>query len=133
MILRGYDTGKASITLKDYIAFAKSQCKVVIVIFFALVALFILGQIISLPIFRSNSYHSLLEVKTGDFKADVKQVSFNEIPMLDESSARRLGDRKLGELSDMVSQFEVSDDYVQINYQNRPVRVACLEYGDFFK
>lgn len=133
MILRGYDTGKASITFKDYVAFAKSQCKVVVIIFFALAALFILGQIISLPIFRSNSYHKLLEVKTGDFSTDVKQVSFNEIPMLDETSARRLGDRKLGELSDMVSQFEVSDDYVQINYQNRPVRVACLEYGDFFK
>jgi hypothetical protein len=28
--------------------------------------------------------------------------------MLDEDSAIRLGDRKLGELSDMVSQFEVS-------------------------
>lgn len=133
MILRGYDTGKASITLKDYIAFAKSQCKVVIVIFFAIILLFILGQVISLPIFRSNAYHNLLEVKTGDFSSEVKPVSFNEIPMLDESSARRLGDRKLGELSDMVSQFKVSDDYVQINYQNRPVRVSCLEYGDFFK
>ena len=33
----------------------------------------------------------------------------------------------------MVSQFNVSDDYVQINYKGRPVRVAALEYGDFFK
>ena len=53
--------------------------------------------------------------------------------MLDEASASVLGDRKLGELSDMVSQFNVSDDYVQINYKGRPVRVAALEYGDFFK
>lgn len=133
MILRGYDTGNSSITLKDYVAFAKNQCKVVLIIFFALVALFILGQIISMPIFRSNAYHNLLEVKTGTFATDVKQVSFKEIPMLDQSSAQRLGDRKLGELSDMVSQFEVSNDYVQINYQNRPVRVSYLEYGDFFK
>ena len=53
--------------------------------------------------------------------------------MLDEASASVLGDRKLGELSDMVSQFDVSEDYAQINYQGRPVRVASLEYGDFFK
>ena len=33
----------------------------------------------------------------------------------------------------MVSQFDVSADYTQINYQGRPVRVAALEYGDFFK
>jgi len=133
MLLLGYDTGKANITLKDYIAFAKSQCKVVVAGLLVLVGLFILGQIISMPIFRSGSYHTLLTLETGDFAKDVEQVSFNEIPMLDESSAQRLGNRKLGELADMVSQFEVSSDYVQINYQSRPVRVACLEYGDFFK
>jgi hypothetical protein len=133
MILMGVDTGKTSLTFKDYVAFAKSQCKAVVVILLALAAIFVLGQIISLPVFRANAYHSLLDVETGNFAEDVKPVSFNEIPMLDESSARRLGNRKLGELSDMVSQFEVSMDYVQINYQNRPVRVASLEYGDFFK
>ena len=133
MILMGVDTGKTSLTFKDYVAFAKSQCKAVVAILLALAAIFVLGQLISLPVFRANAYHSLLDVETGNFAEDVKPVSFNEIPMLDESSARRLGNRKLGELSDMVSQFEVSMDYVQINYHNRPVRVASLEYGDFFK
>lgn len=133
MLLLGIDTGSANITLKDYFAFAKSQCKLVVAGLLVLAGLFLLGQIISLPIFRSGSYRELLTVQTGDFSADVEQVSFNEIPMLDESSAQRLGDRKLGELADMVSQFDVSDDYVQINYQGRPVRVACLQYGDFFK
>lgn len=33
----------------------------------------------------------------------------------------------------MVSQFEVSEDYTQINVQDHPVRVSSLEYGDFFK
>lgn len=133
MLLLGYDSGTSNYTFKDYIAFAKSQCKIVVAGLLLLAALFILGQAISLPIFRSGAYHDLLNVQQGDFKNDVKQVSFNEIPMLDESSAQRLGNRKLGELADMVSQFEVSTDYVQINYQNRPVRVASLEYGDFFK
>ena len=133
MILMGVDTGKTSLTFKDYVAFAKSQCKAVVAVLLVLAAIFVLGQIISLPVFRANAYHNLLEVHTGSFSEDVKPVSFNEIPMLDELSARRLGDRKLGELSDMVSQFEVSTDYVQINYHNRPVRVASLEYGDFFK
>lgn len=133
MLLLGYDTGTTNITLKDYIAFAKSQCKVVVAGLLVLAGLFILGQVLSMPIFRSSAYHKLLTVDTGNFASDVEQVSFNEIPMLDESSAQRLGNRKLGELADMVSQFEVSSDYVQINYQSRPVRVASLEYGDFFK
>ena len=33
----------------------------------------------------------------------------------------------------MVSQFEVMDDYTQINYQGRPVRIATLMYADVIK
>lgn len=133
MIVLGVDTGGQGIHLRDYLSFAKSQCKVVVILVLVLAALFVAGQVVSLPILRSSAYQTLLEVDTGDFASEIEQVSFDEVPMLDESSARRLGDRKLGELSDMVSQFEVAYDYTQINYQGRPVRVASLEYGDFFK
>lgn len=133
MITLGIDTGSQGINIKDYLSFAKNQCKAVVIIVLAFIVLFIVGQIISLPIFRASSYHNLLQVEQGDFGTDIEQISYNEIPMLDESSARTLGNRKLGELSDMVSQFEVAYDYTQINYQGRPVRVASLEYGDFFK
>lgn len=133
MIVLGVDTGKQEIHLRDYLSFAKNQCKIVVIAIAALVVLFIVGQILSAPIFRASSYHELLQVETGDFATDIKPVSYDEIPMLDEESASVLGDRKLGELSDMVSQFDVSQDYAQINYNGRPVRVASLEYGDFFK
>ena len=53
--------------------------------------------------------------------------------MLDEDSAARLGSRKLGELADMVSQFEILPSYTQINYQGRPVRVAPIAYADLIK
>ena len=53
--------------------------------------------------------------------------------MLDKDSAEKLGDRKLGELADMVSQFEVAENYTQINYHGRPVRVTPLRYGDIIK
>ena len=33
----------------------------------------------------------------------------------------------------MVSQFEVAENYTQINYKGRPVRVTPLRYGDVFK
>lgn len=133
MIVLGADTGKQEIHLREYLSFAKSQCKIVVIAIVALIALFVVGQILSAPLFRASSYHNLLKVDTGDFATDIKPVSFDEIPMLDEASASVLGDRKLGELSDMVSQFDVSTDYTQINYQGRPVRVASLAYGDFFK
>lgn len=119
--------------IKGYFNFIKTQCLPMGILFAILIVVALIGSIISMPIFRANAYRDLLTVQTGDFKTDVAEVSYNEIPMLDEASARRLGDRKLGELSDMVSQFEVSDDYTQINYLGRPVRVTYLQYGDFFK
>lgn len=39
----------------------------------------------------------------------------------------------MGELSDLVSQFEVDEESVQINYQDRPVRATYLDYGGIIK
>ncbi len=116
-----------------YFHYAKNHCKLAIKALSAVVVIFLLGWLVSLPIFRSGAYHALLTVRSGDFSQEVEQLPYSEIPMLDASSTVMLGDRKLGELSDMVSQFEVSEEYTQINVQNHPVRVASLEYGDFFK
>jgi hypothetical protein len=44
-----------------------------------------------------------------------------------------LANRKLGELSDLVSQFNVSGVSAQLNYRNAPVRVTYLNYDSFFK
>ena len=119
--------------LKVFLRFAKSQCAPVCVLFLAVVLVAFIGWLTSVPLFRAKAYRDLLVPRDGDFTVEISEVSFNEIPMLDAQSAEMLGDRKMGELSDLVSQFEVSDAYTQINYQGRPVRVTYLEYGDFFK
>ena len=93
----------------------------------------IIGGISSWQVIRANAYKNLITVEDGNFAQDVREISYDKIPMLDSESAKRLGDRKLGELSDMVSQFEVAKNYTQINYKNRPVRVTPLEYGDIIK
>ncbi|MEG2526597.1 MAG: CvpA family protein [Oscillospiraceae bacterium] len=111
----------------------KSHCAVPVIICLVLAGVFIIGQLISSPIIRSRSYRDLLDVQTGDFAKEVEEISFDQIPMLDEDSAMKLGDKKMGELADMVSQFEVADDYTQINVNGRPVRVTPLRYGDVFK
>ena len=119
--------------IKEWFRFVKSRCLPVGILFMAVLVVAAVGQIISLPIFRAGAYRDLLTVETGDFAADVAQISFNEIPTLDRKSAEYLGDRQMGTLSDMVSQFEYSGDSTQINYQGRPVRVAPIDYADLFK
>ena len=111
----------------------KKHCAVPVIICAILAAIFVVGSLLSSPIIRAAAYRNLLTVEQGDFATEVKQISFSQIPMLDEASAMQLGDKKMGELADIVSQFEVADDYTQINYNGRPVRVTPLYYSDLFK
>jgi len=118
---------------KGWGGFVKTQCRVPLFLIAAIVVVSLLGSLSSWVVLRADSYQKLLSVQTGDFAAEVDEISYDQIPMLDKASAQRLGDRKLGELADMVSQFEVAEEYSQINYQGRPVRVTPLNYGDVIK
>ena len=87
------------------------------------------GAFLSSPIINAKKYQKLMTVEERDFAEDISQVDYNTIPILDKDSAALLGDRKMGSMVDMVSQFEVSNDYSQINVNNKPVRVSPLVYA----
>ena len=111
----------------------KSNCLIPALVCVVLLVFMLVGQFLSSPVLRASAYSKLLSTDTGNFTEDINEISYSQIPMLDKASAQKLGDRKLGELSDMVSQFEVADDYTQINYKGKPVRVTPLLYGDLIK
>ena len=117
-----------SITFKDF-----GVAKYGFYLIGCLVIIFIIGSILSSPIVNASKYQKLLTVTERDFTTDIKPVNYSTIPTLDKDSATILGNRKMGGMVDMVSQFEVSDDYTQINYQGTPVRVSPLEYASFVK
>ncbi len=96
-------------------------------------AIFLAGSIASSPIVNAARYQKLMSVETRSFTQDIKEVSYDQIPMLDKDSAATIGNRVMGTMVDMVSQFEVSSMYSQINYQDRPVRVSPLQYGSLVK
>ena len=98
-----------------------------------LVLVYLVGSILSSPIVNAKKYRDLMIPETGDFTEDIQQISYDQIPLLDKESAALLGNRKMGSMVDMVSQFEVSDLYSQINYQGRPVRVTPLVYASPIK
>lgn len=107
--------------------------KVGFVIASLLLIIYVIGGVLSSPIINAKKYHELLPIQEGTFTEDIAEVNYNEIPLLDKSSATLLGNRKMGSLIDMVSQFEVSSLYTQINYQGKPVRVTPLVYASPIK
>ena len=99
------------------------------ILFVALVIVFAVGSILSSPIVNAKKYRNLLTIEERDFSKDIQPVNFSQIPLLYKDSAAILGNRKMGSMVDMVSQFEVSDLYSQINYQEKPIRVTPLVYA----
>ena len=119
--------------VKGYVGFVKKQCTVPFFVFIGLILAVAIGAISSWVVLRAPAYSELLTIDDGDFTAEIEEIRYDQIPMLDADSAAQLGSRKLGELADMVSQFEILPSYNQINYQGRPVRVTSLAYGDIIK
>lgn len=107
--------------------------KILIGIFAAVLIVFLGGNILSSPFINAAKYRDLLTIQERQFTEDIKEVDYNTIPLLDKNSAALLGDRKMGSMVDMVSQFEVSYDYSQINVNGRPVRVTPLVYASTIK
>ena len=107
--------------------------KFLIGLLIALIIIYIGGSILSSTFVNAKKYQSLLNIEERNFTDDIKEVDFNTIPLLDKDSAALLGNRKMGSMVDMVSQFEVSSDYTQINYKDNPVRVTPLVYASPIK
>ena len=95
--------------------------------------IYLAGSLLSSPIVNAKKYQKLMKVEEGEFTEDIEELSFDKIPLLDKDTAEILGDRKMGSMVDMVSQFEADDIYSQINYQGNPVRVSPLKYANLIK
>ncbi len=93
-----------------------------------------IGNIIGSPLLRAKKYASLLEVENKDFATDLEETEhITDLALMDTESARIFGNRKIGSLSEVVSQYEVERDYTQISIQKVPYKVSALKYASFFK
>ena len=107
--------------------------KIFLGLFVAVIVVYVVGSVLSSPVVNASRYQKLITVEEVNFSDEIQEADFKTIPLLDKSSAELLGNRKMGSLVDMVSQFEVGDDYTQINYQDKPVRVTPLVYASGIK
>ena len=76
--------------------------------------IYLIGSLLSSPIVNAKKYQKLMKVEEGEFAEDVEELSFDKIPLLDKDTAEILGDRKMGSMVDMVSQFEADDIYLSL-------------------
>lgn len=101
-------------------------------IILALLCLFLFARFADSRIFHAKRYSTILQVQEADIDSIPTVSASSAIALMDTESAEKLGDRKIGSLSQVVSQFNVGS-YMQINYKGSPVKVAALAYDGFFK
>ncbi|MBE5902614.1 MAG: hypothetical protein E7280_12110 [Lachnospiraceae bacterium] len=102
--------------------------------FFIIIGLMVAIAVYGEPFFHAKGYASILKIEEKDFSEDIDESQvLSKVALMDTDSARILGNRKIGSLSDVVSQFDVAYEYTQIDFQGSPLKVAPLEYAGFFK
>lgn len=133
---KGLKDNSQPISVKDGLREFKSLSKPIIGIVIGIgvvIVMTLVFNVIGSQFFNSAKYRDLITITDSDFSTDVAEINMTQIPVVDYDTAEALGKRKLGEMSDLVSQFEIADDYTQINYKNRPTRVTPMLYGDPIK
>lgn len=126
----------------ETVAISKSQkfddinlsTKIILGCFIFIIAGILFTNFILSPLFMSEAYQKRITIlENGELTDDIGEINFNRLPLIDKDSSEKLGDRVMGQMPEMVSQYQVSNLYTQINYQDHILRVTPLEYNGFFK
>ena len=93
----------------------------------------VLPTLASTPIIRAKAYRNLIgTVKESEFTKDVSPVNVNEIRIVDEDMAMKLGDKKLGEVPAIGSVSKLGKFHIQ-KVGEKLYWVAPLVHRDFIK
>ncbi len=129
-----FNARKLNVKVMNKPSFKLGNNKVFIALLVLPLLVLVVGGVVSSAFFNAVAYSEIIEVKEAVFEDDMPETdTVTNIALMDSDSAIRIGNRTLGSLSDVVSQFEVAPSYSQINHKGVPAKVANLEYVDFFK
>lgn len=107
-------------------------CKISILALIVVVVFPSAATLVTSRIFHAKAFSQRIEPKDVEF-SEVPQVDFKKTPIIDRDSSIRLGDKVMGNMTEWVSQFDVSNEYTQISYKDSVYRVTPLTYNGFIK
>lgn len=115
---------------QSFTKFTKIMLGFVAISFVATIVLDFFGG----PIFNAQKYQEQLQItEINDFGSDFDSIALSQVPVIDKDTAVLLGDKKVGEVAGLGSQYYVNSLYTLVSSNNEVYRVSPLEYTDFFK
>ncbi|MDE8162525.1 hypothetical protein PT129_01670 [Erysipelothrix rhusiopathiae] len=96
---------------------------------------FLVGSVTSSRMINAKRYANVLgQVRPVEFKDLYGEDHNIEVSYVDKDSALLSAEKKMGELSEVSSRFDINtNEFTQINYQGKMARVAPFVYADTFK
>ena len=129
-MVKGGKKGSQKITFEKGVSIGK----IIVAVVAVPLAVLLIGTLMSSTFFNASRYSQIIEVKEAVFEEDMPETDLvSNIALMDSASANIIGNRTLGALSEVVSQYQINGTYFQINYRRTPKKVSTLEYEDFFK
>ena len=101
----------------EYIPYVKKRATVPVIVLLAFALVLGIGYLTGCALFRAKAYSEIIDVGVEDFgESDsittiTKLSEFSSVPMIDDEVAENLANKKLGELSEWVSQFVLDTPY----------------------
>lgn len=98
-----------------------------------LVASFVM-QFLSSEFLNASAFRDQIKLtEISDFSTSFNQIELNQIPLIDQETAQQLGDKQIGKVQGLGSQFNIDSVYTLMTRNNQIYRVSPLEYQDFIK
>lgn len=83
---------------------------------------------------RATAYRDQITIKeVRSFTADFETVTIDRIPVVDKQTAAQLGDKTIGTVAGLGSQYFVYPEYTLLNVKDQLYRVSLLDYRDIIK
>ena len=99
-----------------------------VILAFTLIASFLGSEWLNAERFRDQ-----IAVTSKTFSDDFDLVTFDKVPLVDYQTAAQLGDKQLGKVQGLGSQYDINTDYTLVTAMNKIYRVSPLEYQDLYK
>ena len=101
---------------------------------FGLIAFTVVFSFLSSEMLNADKYRDQIKiVSSNKFDAEFDAIALNKIPLVDQNTAQQLGDKQIGRVQGLGSQFDINNEYVLINVKDQVYRVSALEYQDSIK
>ena len=101
---------------------------------FALIAFTLVFSFLSSEMLNAGRYRDQIQItSSNEFNARFDAIQLEKIPLVDQNTAQQLGDKQIGRVQGLGSQFDINDEYILINQKDNVYRVSPLEYQDSIK